>query len=243
MDKNTKITTYNESDLHNSLKTFYAALYKGKKEVKIDNYYYDVACKNNLIIEIQTKNLGKLKDKITDTLNKGIKIILVHPIIIQKKIELVDENLNRIRIKKSPKKENLYDIFKELTKLYPILLHKNFTLELVFINMIETRTDSDTKLKINKKKSRYHRDYVKINKKLEEIIGTKQFKTKEDYLSLLPKTLDKEFCAKDLQRELKKTKDIPFRVYNNPHIILWLFVRMNIIEYVYTKKSKYYKKI
>ncbi len=140
------INIYNESSLHNSLKVYYSAKYDGKCEVKDDGYIYDIVNRDGIIIEIQTKNLSSLYDKLKDTLEKNKKIILVHPIVIRKRINLYDKNGKKISSRLSPKIGSLYDVFNELTKIYPLLLHKNFTLELVEIKMIEERIKADEKI-------------------------------------------------------------------------------------------------
>lgn len=61
-------STINESNLHHSLKVLYSEIYQGKTEVEQDGYIYDIVSKNGNIIEIQTKNLSKLLNKIQSTI-------------------------------------------------------------------------------------------------------------------------------------------------------------------------------
>ena len=88
----TKINTYNESSLHNTLKIFYAEQTDGKTEVEMDGHIYDILCKNNDVIEIQTKNLSKLAGKISDSIEKGHNVTLVYPLVYRSRIILTDEN-------------------------------------------------------------------------------------------------------------------------------------------------------
>jgi len=241
MNKKTVINTYNESSLHNTLKKMYAIQNDGSTEVSMEGHIYDVVGKSGEIIEIQTKNLSKLLPKISDTLQKGFKVKLVHPIINTKFIQYDDENGNKISKRKSPKRGCIYDIFNELTGIYPILLHPDFTLEIIEINMIEKRIKCEIPQKQNKRQ-RFSRDYLKTNKCLDEVLSITAFKNIEDYLSLLPATLPEEFCAKDLCEEFKKYKQFPASAYKKANLILWVYFRMEIISFIGKKgRSKYYK--
>lgn len=228
-----KFSTLNESNLHNSLKNIYCNLYSGQTEVEKYGHIYDIITKNQNVIEIQTKNLSKLLPKIIDTIKKGHNIKIVHPVITEKKIELRDSNNNLISCRKSPKKENIYSIFKELTGIYEVLLNPHFSLEIVYIKITEERIRTQEKVQSQNNKRRFKKNWIKTNKRLDSIIQTTKFNSKNDWLSLLPK-LPETFCAKDLEEKIGKK--------NNPHLILWIFVRINLITLDRTKKrTKFYK--
>lgn len=229
----TKFSTINESDLHNSLKNIYCDLYDGQTEVEEYGHVYDIVTKNQNVIEIQTKNLSKLLPKIVDTIEKGRNVKIIHPVVAENKIELKDLNGNLIYSRKSPKKENVYSIFKELTGIYEILLNPRFSLEIVRIKMVEERTRTAENVQSQNNKRRFKKNWLKTNKRLESVIATTRFNSKEDWLSLLPE-LPEIFCAKHLEEKIGKK--------NNPHLILWVFARMKIIELDHTKnRVKFYK--
>lgn len=228
-----QFSTLNESSLHKSLKNIYAELYSGKTEVKKYGHIYDIVTKNDNIIEIQTKNLAKLLPKILDTIDKGHNVKLVHPIILENKIELYDTDHNLISRRKSPKKENLFSIFNELTGIYSVLLNPHFSLEIVHIKMTEERIRMADNVQSQNKRRKFKKSWIKSNKKLEEIIQTTIFNKKEDYLALLP-SLPETFCAKNLEEQIGRK--------NNPHLVLWVLSHMQIIEHCQTKnRTKYYK--
>lgn len=236
------INIENESSLHNTLKAYYCSMYEGKTEVNSDNHIYDIVAKNGTIIEIQTQNLSSLYKKIKDILEiQNKKIILVHPVVISKKINVYDSEGKLISSRKSSKKGNIYDIFSQLTKIYPFLLNKNFKLEIIEVNIIEERIKTNSKVQSLNKRRRRKLDWNKTNKRLEEIINTICFSTKDDYLSLLPHNLPEQFSSKELKEKLKELK-IPARIYNNSNIILWVLSRMELIVQTDTKnRFKYYK--
>ena len=189
--------------------------------------------KKENIIEIQTKNLSKLLPKIKDTIQKGHNIKLVHPIIEENTIELYDSENNLISKRKSPKKQNIYSIFKELTGIYDVLLNRHFSLEIVFIKMTEIRMRTLENIQSQDKRRRFKKNWIKTDKRLEQIIETKRFSNKEDYLKLLP-DLPEKFCSKDLEERIGKK--------NNPNLILWVLSHMNIIKHVESQgRKKIYK--
>ena len=141
-----EFSTLNESKLHNSLKVLYQELYEGDTEVEQDGHVYDIVTKNGNIIEIQTKNLSKLLPKILDTIEKGHNVKLVHPLALSTRIELKDEEGNIISKRKSPKKGSIYDIFRELTGIYPLMTNPHFSLEIVEIEMTEERVQTSEPL-------------------------------------------------------------------------------------------------
>lgn len=230
----------NESNLHKSLKNYYQELYEGISEVDSDNHIYDLVSKNGEIIEIQTKNLSALLPKIKDVLSKNKKIKIVHPVILKKTIITTDKNGFQLTKRISPVKESEYDIFDEITGIYKYLLDKNFTLDIVKVNIIEERIKTDELVQTKNKKRRFKKDWIKTGKRLEEIIEIKTFKIKQDYLNFLPDSLPVKFCAKDLQIELYKLYKNK-RISKKANLVLWVLSHMELISYTETqKRSKYY---
>lgn len=237
-----KINTYNESNLHNTLKTMYAVNYEGKTELKKNGYIYDVITKKDEIYEIQTANLSKLLPKLLSTLENGYKITVVYPLIITKTIILYDTDGNIIYKRKSPKKGNIYNLFDELTGIYPVLLNKNFTLEVLEITMKEERIKTTQPIQTKNNRRRFKKDWYKTNKKLEDILSTKRFNTSDDYISLLPENLPETFCAKDLKTLFSTNNKYPKEAHNKSNLILWVLSHMEIITFTEIKnRNRYYK--
>ena len=237
-----EFSVLNESSLHNTLKTYYAIQTNGITEHKLHNHIYDIFTKDNTAIEIQTQNLVKLLPKILDTLEKGIKTKVVFPLVINKRI-ITKTSDGKIKSKRtSPKKGCIYDIFIELTGFYPTLLNPDFTLEVLLVKISEERTKTDELVQSKNNKRRYKKDWNKTNKHLESIENTMIFKTKEDYLKLLPKELEQEFCAKDINKALKENNYLPKNYRPNGNLIIWVFNKMELIEQTCVKnRNRYYK--
>lgn len=233
----------NESSLHNTLKIFYSIQRKGKTEVKKDGFIFDIIDQDNQIIEIQTQNLSKMQKKIEYAIDKKLKFKLVYPLVISRKIHIENEVTHECSQRKSPVKGSIYDIFKELTKIYPYLLMENFSLDVVFVDIIEQRILGNQAIQSKNKRRRYKKNWNKINKRLDKLLEIKTFKKKEDYLNLLPKDLALEFSSKDLAIALSKNKKITKKIINNSYLLIWVFNKMNIISPVKKEKRSIYYKI
>lgn len=233
----------NESNLHNTLKTFYAIQSNGKTEVKEDGHIYDIVTESGEIIEIQTRNLSQLKAKIEDILSKEKKLKIVHPVIMTNTIILTDESGCLISKRKSPKKGSIYDIFSELTGICPYLLNKLFTLEIIEINTTEHRVRTAEPVQSKNNKRRIPKNWYKVNKSLDEIISTYTFNSKEDYLNLLPKDLTEEFSAKDLKNLMYAKTKISRKEQKTINVLLWVLKKMELIIHIRTDKKAYIYKI
>ncbi len=229
------INTYNESSLHKTLKELYALKENAQTEVLKNNHIYDVLKSDGTIIEIQTKNLGKLYAKTKDSLNLGLKCTIVHPIATETIIITKDKDGNTLSKRKSPKKNTIYSIFRELTSIYPLLLENNFKLEVLETIITEERIKTETPVQSKNKQRRFKKNWNKTDKKLNEVLNTRIFKTKNDYLELLPEGLPEEFTTKEIQILLKQNKSLPKSAANYTSLMVWVFNKMGLIEQTGTK--------
>lgn len=235
---NMEINTLNESALHKQLKNIYSLDEGSITESKENGFIYDIVQKDGSVIEIQTKNVSSLLKKALKTLNAGRKLKIVNPVISEKIIETYNANGILISRRKSPKKESIYSVFRELTGIYPILLNENFTLELVFISMTETRIKTDEKQQSRNKRRRFKKDWIKTGKKLNEIIAVKKMNSRKDYLSLIPENIPSEFTTNEIAFELNKNPDIKGKSKYYASIFIWVLNKMNLIEQIGKKGRK-----
>ena len=176
-----------ENQLHNSLKKYY--FQKGDIiEHKLEGYYIDIF-REDTLIEIQTSSFSKVKKKY-DNLLKKYKIIMVYPISSSKWISKIGRDKN-ITKRKSPKSENIYNIFDELVSIPTYINHQNFSIEVINIHQEEIR-------KTIVPKRRYRKNWKTIDRKLIKVISTHLFNNKFDFLKLLPHNLPEEFTTKDV---------------------------------------------
>ena len=121
----------NEKHLHASLKQWYAR--PGDRfEVPVDGFVIDIV-RDDLLIEIQTRNLSAIKSKLTKLLHSH-RVRLLYPIVQEKWI--VREAKGRrdeLTRRKSPKRGRWEDLFSELVSIPQLLSHSNFSLEVLMI--------------------------------------------------------------------------------------------------------------
>lgn len=185
------INTWNESLLHEQLKTLYSDG-SGQFEVPCEGYICDAIMVDGTIIEIQTSNLSKLSQKLTKLVMHH-KVILVYPIAQRKTLVTYNPDGGIKNSRKSPKSETVYRIFREITGLLQVLSHENITLRLVFAHIIENRIADGS--------GSWKRKGIRITgKELKEIYGSKEFTSIADFATLLPANLEQPFTTKDLSK-------------------------------------------
>ncbi|HBN97258.1 MAG TPA: hypothetical protein DDZ66_13245 [Firmicutes bacterium] len=185
------IGTQNESSLHASLKEYYRQP-GDVVEGRVDGYHIDVVQKDRLV-EIQTKNFTSIKKKLSNLLENH-NVHLVYPIIVRRDIvKIAPETGELLSTRKSPKKEDIYDLFSELIRIPQLILHPRLTVEVVFIREREIRCDDG-------RGSWRRRGVSIVDRGLTEVYEQRSFATSWDYLSLLPSDLSCPFTNKDLAR-------------------------------------------
>ncbi len=127
-----------ETTLHAELKEIYR-LDGGQVETWVDGYLIDVV-KPDLLIEVQTRNLGALKKKLEDLLDNH-PIRLVHPIAKEKFIVLINPDGKVVSRRRSPKKGKIEDLFYGLVYVAKWVNHPNFSFELLLTSEEEQRID------------------------------------------------------------------------------------------------------
>lgn len=183
------IGTQNESSLHASLKEYYRQ--PGDiVEGHVDGYHIDVVQEDRLV-EIQTKNFTSIRKKLA-VLLENHHIQLVYPIILRRDIVKIDQETGELlNTRKSPKKEDIYDLFTELVRIPHLILHPHLTVDAVFIKEREIRCDDG--------RGSWRRKGVSIvDRGLDEVVEQRSFSSAADYLSLLPEDLPCPFTNKDL---------------------------------------------
>lgn len=231
------INTYNESDLHRTLKNLYALEYNGRTEVPSGNWICDIVTESGDVIEIQTANISKLTQKTRDLLAADKKVTIVHPLIAEKLIETYAADGSLVSRRKSPKSQTIYAMLRSLTGIYPLLLHKQFTLEVLHVSITEQRRKTAAPVQLANKSRRFLKDWVPQGKKLDSIIKKERFHTKADWLALLPPTLQNNFTVSDLQKAIfarswgkDLSKSNRTAAASQARLLVWLFMRMGLLE-------------
>lgn len=239
------INTYNESDLHLTLKKIYALENNGKTEVQLDDtpWICDILDENGDAIEIQTSNLSALTEKAEYILETGRKIKIVHPVFEEKYIEMLDSNGNTLYRKKSPKKATIYDSLRGMTKICALFLNQNCVLEVLNVRITEFRRRTESEAQLVNKSRRHLKNWLPAGKRLDEILSKKTFSKPEDFLELLcgaEKTESGLFRLCDVSKSIKEK--FGAKAAKWAKLLVWILLKMRLIEISEIKgRSKFYK--
>jgi len=188
----------NEKQLHASLKQWYAR--PGDRiEVPVDGFVIDIV-RDDLLIEIQTRNFASIKSKLTK-LVRYHKVRLVYPIVQEKWIvrSATPNGTGAIR-RKSPKKGRMEDLFWELVSIPQLLLNPNFSLEVLMIRGEEVR-------RYNAAKRRVRRGWLIEGRRLLDVLDQRSFQQSADWLRFLPDGLE-SFTTSDLASRMNTRRDL-----------------------------------
>lgn len=180
------IGTNNETSLHSQIKKLYAGS-NGIMEACVDGSIIDIV-KDDILIEIQTKNFSALGKKIAKLVDNH-KIRVVHPIGETKWIITTDKDGKQLRKRKSPKNGELIDLFDELVSIPKFMNESNFSLEIIMIELNEIRCSDGKGSWRRKGVSIKDRELIKINSSV-------LFNSKEDFLNFIPENIPENFTCK-----------------------------------------------
>ena len=181
-----------EYSLHSEIKDWYSVS-GDKLEVKVDGFIIDIL-RDNLLIEIQTRNFSAIKKKLIRLLLTN-QVRLVYPIAKLKWIVHVSTSGKFVRKRKSPKKGKLTDLFFELVHTSHLISDKNFSLEVLLIE--------EEELRCNDGKGSWRRRGVSIkDRKLLKVFDRVVFEDRTDFLKILPKNLGVSFTNRVLAKKL-----------------------------------------
>lgn len=196
MQRESGVGTLREKALHAELKSWYAQP-GDRMEVPVDRYVIDLV-RDDLLIEIQTRNFSAMKGKLR-TLLKDHQIRLVHPIAAEKWIVKEDDVGGPISRRKSPKKGSFVDVFAELVSFPDLVLESGLSVHLLLTSEEEARRHEPGKA--------WRRNgWVIQERRLLAVHDSKLFKTPGDLAGLLPETLDEEFTTANLAEALARPR-------------------------------------
>ena len=185
------IGTLSEKTIHAILKNYYQPD-EDKQEIPIENFIADIYSDGE-IIEIQTRQFNKMRDKLK-TFLPLYPVTIVYPIPREKWIIWIDEESGELSKKrKSPVKGNPYMAFPELYKIKMFLKDPNLRLKLVFLDMEEYKLLNGWSKDRKKGSSRYDRIPTNIAEEID-------ISCIRDYMQLVPYELEGEFTSKEFAK-------------------------------------------
>lgn len=193
------IGTLQEKILHAIVKRVYQKDNQNH-EIKLNGYVVDIFA-DNKVIEIQTRQFNKLRNKLTKLLPE-YPVTIVYPIPYTKYLSWIDPLTGEsTKQRKSPKQGTLYDSVYELYKIKMFLTHPGLSIHLVFIDMLEYRLLNGWS--DDKKKGSWRNDRIPLQYR-----HTIEISKQLDYLQFLPLELNETFTSKEFMKISKTSKRI-----------------------------------
>jgi len=179
----------NETSLHSAVKDWCS--FPGDRfEAEVDGFVVDIV-RDNLLIEVQTRNFSAIKEKLKSLLRQH-RVRLIYPIAKEKQIIQVDPATGRqTRRRRSPRRGDVYDLFRELIWMPELVLEANLSIEALMVKEEEVRCADG--------KGSWRRRGTSIkDRRLIEVVERLVFDKREDYLRLLPRDLAQPFTNRSL---------------------------------------------
>lgn len=225
------IGTLGEKTMHAVLKNYYEPD-EEKQEIKIGTYVADIFTGAE-IVEIQTRQLNKLREKLATFLG-SYPVTVVHPIAGKKWVYWV--NLETGEVSKgrvSPKHGTVFDAFYELYKIKPFLVQEGVTIRIPVLTVEEYKYLNGWGCDKKRGASRMDRIPVKME---EEMV----FRGVADYAALVPEELSDKFTCKEFAQHTKIRVE---RAQNVVHILCFVGAVRRVGKegraYVYERNEKY----
>lgn len=207
------INTQNEKSLHADLKRWYGR--PGDRfEARVEGSIVDIVS-DELLIEIQTRNFLALSKKLSK-LCKTHNVRLVYPVPREKYIVYTDKHGAVLKRRKSPKSGRLLDVFNELVSIPELAADKNLSIEVLLVDVEETRCQDG-------RGSWRRKGNSIVDRRLIGVFDSIRFDSLEDFKGIIPDGIEQPFSNKSLARAMA----IPVSVAQK---ITYCYRRMDIIE-------------
>lgn len=184
------IGTLGEKGLHAVLKR-YLESQEENREVSVGPYVADIQ-RENEIVEIQTGNFNKLRNKLEYFLSKT-SVTIAYPVAAVKWLIWVEEDGAASPKRKSPKCAGPWEILPELYKIKPLLLQTNLCFCIFLLEMEEYRLKNGWGKDGKQGSTRVDRLPVRLVDEL-------WIRGLSDYKALIPPKLGEEFTVSDFSQ-------------------------------------------
>lgn len=189
------VGTLSEKYLHALLKCYYEPE-RAFHEVKVDRFTADI-CRGNEIIEIQTRQLNRLREKLEAYMLLGYNVKVVYPIPrIRWLLWVNNETGETTKRRKSPAVGRFFSSFFELYKIKYFLDWDKLTIELLLFDAEEYR-NLDGYGKSKKYRS------TRLEMMPLEFVDRLTLSKPSDYLAFVPESLPPIFKSRDYAKAMK----------------------------------------
>ena len=176
------INLYSEHSLHASLKAYLAAP-GDRLEARVGGKVVDLVRADGELVEVQTGSLNKVERKLLDLAQAGYHVRVVHPIVAEKIIRRLDPKTEELlSTRKSPKRGDLYDLFEPLTQARGLVASRNVTVEALLVRSVEVKVRDGSG-------SWRRRGDRTVDRELVEVLSSRSFRTKSQWLGIVPRSL------------------------------------------------------
>ncbi|HEY6013978.1 MAG TPA: hypothetical protein VIU37_08220, partial [Candidatus Limnocylindrales bacterium] len=170
----------------------------------VDGFVIDVVGPDELV-EIQTASFASVRRKL-ERLVVAHRVVLVHPIPIEKWLVRVDGDGAILWRRRSPKRGLALDLFDELVRLPGLVAHPNFRIELALVAEEEVRGPIPDGARY-----RYPREWWRLDRRLLQVVETRRVDTPADLLGLLPAGLPESFTTADIVAATGRSRRLAMR--------------------------------
>jgi len=186
--KDSGIGTKCESSLHRVLKFRYSGA--GSTEKEVGGFIADGVNQQGEFIEVQIGSFAPLKKKLAAFAKLG-RVIIIHPIVINKYIEVFDDRSKYLYRRKSPRHGCEWDLFYHLVHAPELAAQRGIGIELALVDITEKR--------IRDGKGSWRRRGMSIlDRELAAWHGCLNLNCPRDYRRFIPFADNEEFTAAQL---------------------------------------------
>ena len=190
------IGTLREGPLHAALKEWYVQA-GDLVEYPVDGHVIDIV-RDDLLIEIQTGGFSPLKRKLEHLLS-GHRVRIVYPVAVDTSIVRMGEGGEVLSRRRSPKHEQVADVFSVLVSIPDHLTHPRLELDIVATRQEQVRRHAEGR-------AWRRRGWVIDHRALVEVIGITECRSVEDLAVLLPEGTSDRFTTADIATGLRSSR-------------------------------------
>lgn len=189
------INLYAEHSLHASLKEALAAP-GDRLEALVGGKVVDLVRADGELVEVQTRGLNKIVPKVLGLAAAGHRVRVVHPVAVETRIHRLDPASGELlSTRRSPKRGDLWSLFDELVMASALVARPRVSVEVLFVRVAEFRARDGS----GSWRRRGDRTQDRV---LEERLESRLFRTRADWLRLIPRGLPPPWSSDALGKAL-----------------------------------------
>lgn len=151
------------------------------------------------MIEVQTRGFSSIRRKVSTLLELGHRLLIVHPVAVDRRIVKVDPDGTIVGRRRSPRHGTVIDVFAELVSFPALMTHPRLELDVLLTVEEEYRTQSPGR--------NWRRNgWSVVERRLVEVVGSVFLRNAEDLMGLIPDGLPETFTTADLAESLGRPR-------------------------------------